>query len=193
MNLEGWESREYINQRFAGRIGKFLEIGAFRPDDVGNCSLTSGLASLGWSGLRVEPNPEWFLKLLEAKPLAPRVELLLGAVEAKGGMQTFWHDRHGGGSTVRESWMHTQKHLAQYTTYYIRTISLSEVLELVGIDGLTYVMIDAEGVDAEILGALPLAEMHDTELISAELGPGELPGYRIAKTLRLNTFWERVE
>ncbi len=54
--------RQWIDRHFVGRIGRFLEFGAF---DGRTHSKTLGLIEAGWSGVLVEGNARVFLRLLE--------------------------------------------------------------------------------------------------------------------------------
>lgn len=68
---------EFILDHFAGRTGRFLDIGAFDGITFSN---TRPLADLGWSGVCVEPSPPAFCHLMRNYEGNPRVELVCAAV-----------------------------------------------------------------------------------------------------------------
>ena len=53
--------------------GVFVEVGAF---DCHNWSNTFMLVELGWSGVYIEPNPEYFQRCLDRYKNHPRIELV---------------------------------------------------------------------------------------------------------------------
>jgi hypothetical protein len=160
--------REWIDQHFAGRVGRFLELGAF---DGRTHSKTLGLVEAGWSGVMVEGNARVFLRLLEEHGRNQRIQLLHAVVTPDGGISAWWDNVAGsGGETSTVSHAHvdywTQRG-GEFRRYFTGTIALANLLEFTELD-FDFLLVDVEGITPQILAALPLERMTRAEVICAE-------------------------
>lgn len=179
--------REWIAKRFAGKTGRFLEVGAF---DGLRSSLTAGLLASGWHAVMVEPNPRSFRALMDNHIDNPKVKLVHAAIAAHAGLTTFWDDDGGEVSTIVPHHAHvfsTGAPQTKYRQYAIATVTPQQLLDFFGGPcGWNFVLIDVEGNNRQVLRGLPLAAMIDTEAICVEWdnGSGDLvdvlaPYYRV--------------
>ncbi|HAW09650.1 MAG TPA: hypothetical protein DCX12_00985 [Chloroflexi bacterium] len=163
--------RQWLESHFAGRAGRFLEIGAF---DGFTGSLTFGLIQADWRGVLVEPDPRAFCRL---KSLwgngTPNLDLVNAAVAARGGLRWFYQDVGAAGDGQTSTLVpevaqgFAERRGARYRTHWTHAVSVADLLACFGTD-FDLVVIDAEGLDWEILSAMPLAAMYGTEVIVAE-------------------------
>jgi hypothetical protein len=160
--------REWIDRHFAGRIGRFLELGAF---DGRTHSKTLGLIEAGWSGVLVEGNARVFLRLLEEHGHNQRLQLLHAVVTPTGGVVPWWDNTLGGGgelSTVSADHVrYWEARGAGFTRYFTATLALARLLEFTGLD-FDFLLVDLEGITPDVLAALPLDRMTRTEVLCAE-------------------------
>jgi FkbM family methyltransferase len=192
--------RDWIRNYFAGQTGRFLDIGAF---DGFNSSLTYDLIEAGWSGVMVEPNPKYFLSMLERHQGNPRLEFVQAAVSpATTGLVKFWGDHRFGGelSTIAKPWRDrfVRSHDVPYLPYTIGAVTVGDLLASFGGPlGWRFVSIDAEGVSIELCRRLPLAQMVDTEILCVEwecddsLIPFLEPYYAVAAQNQTNLIVKR--
>jgi FkbM family methyltransferase len=162
--------REIIERHFAGRLGRFLELGA---NDGERNSLTAGLVTAGWSGVQVEPEPLTFLRLLGNREGNPRIELVNAAIGPQSGVEPFWAQVDGGeNSTLSDR--HREVFAANdgipfHRPYWINVLSVAGLLaEFGGPTNWQLVLIDVEGVSVKVLEWFPLAAMTDTEVLCVE-------------------------
>lgn len=63
MSYSQYEEEQHILKALGGRVGTFMDIGAYHPMTFSN---TRALFERGWSGVMVEPSPGPFMNLLMA-------------------------------------------------------------------------------------------------------------------------------
>ena len=193
--------RTWICHNFAGRKGRFLDIGAY---DGLTESMTAHLIRAGWEGVLVEPAPQHFYKMMVQYGNCPQLKMINAAVTASGGVRPFMLEMRGGqGNTLVPELADyfTRKHGNDYQTYHLNTLSMASLLDNIGgPKNLNFVSIDAEGVNLELLRSLPLADMTDTEVIVVEretdvkLFQAVLePYYNIMATTPINIIAKRKE
>jgi FkbM family methyltransferase len=168
--------REYIDNFFKDRLGRFLEIGAYNGVDD---SITLGLVEAGWEGVMVEPDPTNFLGLLKNHGSNKKLQLVNTAVATKTGLSHFWGNPSGQRGTLSQEFSDTEVKPSgdPQVEYTIAAISLSRLFSFFGgPKNWQFVLIDAEGCNKALTALLPLKDMVDTELmcIEWEHGPEEL-------------------
>jgi len=171
--MDAEPDREWIDRHFAGRIGRFLELGAY---DGRTHSKTLGLVEAGWSGVMVEGNARVFLRLLSEHGHNEMLQLLHAVVTVGGGVEQWWDDYGGNGggelSTVSRGHMECWRDRgAAFVPYFIGTLPLSRLLEFTGLN-FDFLLVDVEGINPQILAALPLDRMARTDVICAEKQAG---------------------
>ena len=161
-----------IEQHFAGRIGHFLDIGAF---DGKTNSNTRGLAELGWTGVCVEPSPPAFCELMRTYHGNPRVHLVNAAIAKQTRLATFHCNSEDGTHCDQVSTLDA-KHLAKWGGFpftKMLTPTLTYDALMAGLTGaeistkFDFVNIDVEGLNDDAL----LQVWCDVELICVELDP----------------------
>jgi FkbM family methyltransferase len=164
--------REIVEQHFAGRLGRFLEIGAY---DGVTSSLTDSLVLAGWEGVQVEPEPIAFTKLMENRRGHPHIQLVNAAVSVSAGIAEFWAQDGGGEvSTLCEQhrqFFETRDGTRYHRPYFIQTLSVEQLLAAFGTRW-DMLLIDAEGISLEVLCEFPLADMPETTLVCTEFDAG---------------------
>src|SRR6266566_887458 len=105
-----YNEHEHILRHFAGRIGRFLDIGAF---DGLTFSNTRCLAELGWGGVLVEPSPAAFVHLMKGYEGNPNVELVNAGLAPVSGLFRFWANTKDG-LTADAMSSFNSKHVAKF-------------------------------------------------------------------------------
>ncbi len=166
-----------IVDHFAGRVGRFLDVGAF---DGVTFSNTKMLADMGWSGVCVEPSPPAFCHLMKTYRDNPRVQLVNAAVvpnsQARAGVRRFLCNTPDGNAADALSTFE-QRHADKFAVgnpfreifipfiawidikYHVR-----QVAEWTDFD---FVNLDVEGLNAAVLRDMPFRP----ELICVEYDP----------------------
>jgi hypothetical protein len=142
----------YILDRFAGRTGRFLDIGAFDGKTFSN---TWPLAELGWSGVCVEPSPPAFCHLMRTYEGNDRVTLINAAIAPTSALPDAFARFKAG--PFREILIPRLGWIDLYAALAVRW-SPEEFL---------FVNIDTEGTNAAVLAAMPLRP----EMICVEYDP----------------------
>jgi FkbM family methyltransferase len=159
--------KEWIEEHFRGRVGRFLEVGAF---DGKTDSITAGLIEAGWEGVMVEPSAQTFVKLMKQHGNNPKITLVHAAVTGDGGMMTFYDNiLDGQRSSILKGWGEGSPIGCDIVPYRVPTITMTKLLKhFGGTKGWQFVMIDVEGITADLINQLPLSRMSDTEVLCLE-------------------------
>jgi FkbM family methyltransferase len=185
--------QEIILNFFNGRIGSYLDIGAF--DGVG-MSNTLALAELGWQGTAVEASP-WVFKRLksnyEKRQLTSRVKLIEAAAvpDSYPDQMTFYETRKmkdsepgfGVGSFCKE---HAFKQIINISNNEFRemieiTVPTVKVSNLLSTDSYNFISIDVEEFNLELMISMPWHLQPELELICVE---EDLAPYRFVNFMK---------
>lgn len=162
-----YQEGAFIMEHFAGRIGRFLDVGCYNGVALSN---TWPLSQLGWSGVCVEPSPIPFANLIENYKGNENVTLVNAALTVgPKRLMTFYSTADALSSTELK---HREKFAAwPFTKILIPGgIGWDELLGAVGsmYDKLfDFVNIDVEGLNAATLRDMPLRP----EMICVEYDP----------------------
>lgn len=158
----------HIANHFAGRVGRFLDIGSYNGVALSNTWI---LSQLGWSGVCVEPSPEPFANLMVNYAGNDRVTLVNAAltVESSKRLVPFFSTADALSSTELK---HREKFAAYpFTKIFIPSgIGWKELLEVVDNDAtgpFDFVNIDSEGTNAKLLAEMPIRP----EMVCVEYDP----------------------
>ncbi len=149
-----------ILKHFAGRIGRFLDVGAY---DGCTFSNTRPLMERGWSGVCVEPSPLVFPYLCEKTqdfPLIQRLQAALIPDDAHANSR-MWVTQDCTSTMVpahRQKWKHHDMVEAK-----VETMRWRQFLDVYP-EPYDFINIDVEGMNWEVLRDGPLAEMMCVEL-----------------------------
>ena len=188
---------ELLRDRINGK-GYFVEIGA---NDGVTVSGSFGLVRNGWSGLSVEANPVVFERLQQNLQKYPKVKTVGVAVAPKKGTVRLYlgkDDPQGLLSTLSTEgspWFDEHRS-DQYLE--VKGIPLTELLEEQDVPPNPDLMIvDAEGMDYEILQSLNFDKYCPTLIVTEDYQPKndlkfrllEQAGYHFSRQVGCNTFW----
>lgn len=153
---------------FAGRVGRFLDIGAH--DGVKH-SNTRELARRGWSGVCVEPNPNSFVHLMENYEGNHRVRLLNAAVALASGLVRFQACDIGVSSMHEDhcrTWLPTVQKATErdYQPVHVCVVTPGEVLDAFP-GPYHFVSVDVEGGNWRLLCSMDL-DAFGVELLCIE-------------------------
>lgn len=168
-----YQEGAWIVEYFAGRIGIFLDVGAF---DGATFSNTWPLAQLGWSGVCVEPSPPAFCALMRTYQGNDRVTLVNAAIAPKSAWPGTFLCNTPDGFAADALSTFDRRHRAKFKDHPFQEIMIPQV----GWDDLyaslcarwspeefLLVNIDTEGTNSAVLAAMPLRP----EMICVEYDP----------------------
>jgi FkbM family methyltransferase len=167
-----------IEEFFQGRLGTFLDIGAF---DGLNFSNTLRLLELGWSGILVEPAPTNFLNLeknLKDKEIPfSQYQLINSAVVPNYFKKStvFFEALHPNGhgaavSSFSKDWIDNFVEMSDITEINPTSVKIEHVSDFfnqVGYD-FNFITIDVEGLSYELLLSVDWTKFKSLELICIE-------------------------
>lgn len=184
--------QEIILNFFNGRIGRYLDIGAFDGVSMSN---TLALAELGWNGHLIEASP-WVFKRLkqnyEDRNLSAIILTEAAAVPDNYPNQMTFYETHrmrdstpgwGVGSFCKE---HSYKQITKSGgTENIELIELTvptvKVSNLLSTDSYNFISIDVEEFNLELMTSIPWHLQPELELICIE---ADLAPYRFVNFMK---------
>lgn len=142
----------YITNYFQGKLGVFLDIGAYNPFKFSN---TRRLYELGWSGTFVEPSPNCFKHFVAEYEKEERVKLINAAVVTNDDKKlSFWDSN--GDAVSTSNYEHKEKWTnggAKYTLIEVDAISTQE-LEKSLTKPVNFLNLDVEASNYQIFSCL---------------------------------------
>ncbi len=178
-----------ILQHFSGKVGRFLDIGAF---DGCTFSNTFYLAELGWSGVCVEPSPVSFRWLMKNYEGNPTVALVNAGIGEQTSLSKFWANTQDGYSpdamsTFEDSHRDKFPHL-KFREMWSPIITW-ELLLLVHPGPYDFVNIDVEGMNERVLELMPLRP----EMVCIEADPIDRLSYmKLSLSLHGLAHWDLI-
>ncbi len=164
-----------ILEHFAGRVGKFLDVGAY---DGVTFSNTRYLAELGWSGVLVEPSPMAFPHLMAYYKDNPRMELVNAGLTNSAGLRVRKFYANGVGAAGDALSSFRLEHREKFSMHPFEPIWLPVMTWddlLAALPGpYQFVNIDVEGMNLEVLQGLCLQIAQrwiGPEMVCVELDP----------------------
>lgn len=146
------DEEKIILDFFGDYIGTFLDIGAYDGLEISN---TRALLEKGWSGVMVEPDPRSLVKLMEnVEPFKDKVKIISAAVIPHHAAELYrlWMDEERAWASGITNFVPAGIDKLKTLKLYVRSISIAQLLMLSPYD---FINIDAEGMDMEILRAIP--------------------------------------
>jgi hypothetical protein len=186
-------SEDDLIAKYVPAVGRFLDIGAFRPKYLSNTRL---LYERGWSGVMIEPSPGPMRHLIDAYGYDDRVKLVQVMVGPQRGLQAV-EVTDGPVSTnnaaVRQIWDKDGYYIGRV---HIPMVTLEDIIDQFG--PFDFVSIDAEGGSVAIFDRLLTTPMnpaciiveHDGETITVQR-MAKAKGYQHALTNETNSVFYR--
>jgi len=146
------DEERFIVQHFEGRVGRFLDIGAYNPKIFSN---TRRLVELGWSGVYVEPSSFAFVKFLEEYKDNDNIKLVNCAVARESKLVEFFESGGDANGTLCEGQKKKWEPKTSFKSVLIKTVNLTELLDVCG-RNFDFINIDTEGTSVELFEQLLL-------------------------------------
>ena len=165
------DEQDVILNYFKGRVGRFLDVGAY---DGVTFSNTMGLIQSGWGGVMVEPSPFNLVKLIESvRPysFSNDIQIIAAACAPSQGLVDLSIDEtehRGWAVSIVPTYEGIQRKIP--VTFKVPTIRPEELFD--GGNRYQFINIDAEGMDMEIIKAIPSECWVGCEMVCAEPGHG---------------------
>lgn len=161
---------ELILKHFAGRRGKFLDVGAHDGKIFSN---TRCLYDNGWAGVLVEPSPSVFPYLMKNYEGADNIELVNAALGAESAVQEWWDNNGDCLGTFAKTNLAKFSALGHpFRKLWLPTITWSQLLAALP-GPYDFLNIDVEGWNYEVLELAPLQSM-GVDMVCIELDPKKL-------------------
>jgi FkbM family methyltransferase len=156
--------QEIITEYFAGRVGKFIDIGAFNAFQFSN---TRALYEAGWYGVMVEPVAKLADGIKEVYKDEPRIEVLQLAIGLSNEPLTL-HVCEDAVSTTNVDWRNTWAEAGvQYTEQTVPQMHIVDFLLQYGKD-VKFISIDTEKTNIELFRAIPDWFFRQIEMLCIE-------------------------
>jgi len=169
-----WGDDVLCLQYFEGKSGcAFLEAGANDPVSL---SQTYLLEQNGWTGVLVEPVPDCCKRLRDQRPNSKVYQNALGSPSDRGSLRLFMP---GGVSELTRE-LRPEDTDAEGTIIEAQYMTLTEVLSDAGVERLTYLSLDLEGMEDRALEGFDF-ERFKPELIIVEDRVEHLRTHRLLK------------
>ena len=143
------KEEEKIVGYFKGRVGRFLDIGAFDGKQFSN---SLRLTELGWEGVCVEPSPKPFASLEELHKDNSSIKTIQALIGSTNGHATFYDSDGDAVSTTSLS--HKKKwekgSMVKFNQIEVASMTAKALLDKVG-RSFDFVNIDTENTNVEIL------------------------------------------
>lgn len=163
-----------ILEHVKGKLGVFLDIGAFDPFLFSN---TRALYELGWNGVFVEPS-ETFANLEKEYLNSSRVQLFNVAIGDKDEVVDFWDSQGDAVSSTDENhakeWEGAPRHVdngkVAFKKRQVQMITVDTLIETARWNKFDFISIDVESDDLTI-SVLAQLKLHSGQIICLETNP----------------------
>lgn len=129
--------------------GFYVDVGAQDPKVD---SVTKHFYDHDWSGINIEPNPEYFTTLLRERPRDINIE----AAVASSGQEATFHVVHGSGLSsldARSLRLAEENNLQSHSTR-VKLVSLRDVLTVRTGRDIHFLKVDVEGAERDVLATM---------------------------------------
>lgn len=144
---------EIIIDYFKGKVGKFLDIGAYSPFNLSN---TRRLVELGWAGIYVEPSPICFQRFVETYSKDSNITLYNYALGIENGKAIFYESGGDAVSTLdlghKEKWEKGSN--VKYHPITVDVVKIEEFFEQ-SMGNIDFLSLDTEALNIEIFDRIP--------------------------------------
>lgn len=153
----------FILAYFDGRVGRFLDCGAYDGKSMSN---TFALAERGWSGVCVEPEPRSLEGLHLTHGDNPKIVIEPVAIASEAGMLPFHSSNGGGVSTLNDFHRDKWSAVTTFDTIMVRAITPKMLMDS-NPGKFEFFSLDVEGESADLFELFDLTGM-GTELVCVE-------------------------
>lgn len=144
------DEAQIIARYFAGRTGRFLDVGAHDGETFSN---SRGLVLAGWSGVLVEPAPGPFLSMLDRYGGNPSITLINAAVADVPGLVTFHESGGDMVGSINDAHAERWSSAVKFRDYTLCAITPAQLLSRVG-TAFDFISLDVEGGSADLFHAM---------------------------------------
>ena len=141
-----------IGEFFAGRVGTFIDVGAYDGKTFSN---TFALVERGWSGYLIEPSTRAFPALRQLHEGRRGLILINALIAPQPGLKRFW-ESDDAVSTTEKSHFEKWESVGQYhAPVYMPTVTMVDVLAMANGQPIDFLSIDTEGTSVDVLKSYP--------------------------------------
>lgn len=196
--LQQEEQEKYAVREYFGHKdnGFFVEVGANEPTSPE--SQTWHLEQLGWRGILVEPIPELAAKARDSRKESIVFQVACVDGYAKGTTTLLIPVESGGLVTGHASLRANidEHNYSQFSRIEVKTATLTEILDRVGVQSVDLLSIDVEGAELDVLRGLDLSRyrpllilLEDKHLYLSKHRFLRRCGYKIVRRLNRNSWY----
>lgn len=157
---------EIIVNYFAGKQGKFMDIGAFNPFIFSN---TRRLYELGWKGVFVEPSPICFKSFMDEYKTDIEITLINKAVVTDDSKEIEFFEASGDAVSTsilshRDLWLTAG---IDYKPIKVEAIKINELIKNYG-NEINFLNIDVEAMNYELFCSIPNDFLSSIDMLCIE-------------------------
>jgi FkbM family methyltransferase len=135
----------FFGTAYPGRLGRFLDVGAWDPKTF---SKTRALFELGWRGVLIDPSPYPLVNLIAEYGTTENMHIVSAAVAVEATMLKL-HVSQDSISTTEQEHFETWETKAKYEgVLWVRSITMDDIFSQFG--GFDFINLDAEGVSVDL-------------------------------------------
>lgn len=165
----------YVFKNF--KIGYYIDVGANDPN-ISN--VTRHFYEQGWRGINIEPNIDRFKTIVQYRPRDTNCNL---GISNQEGTMTFYQEADGGSEGLstfdkQDAEKLTKEKVAHFKEIPVSLTTLDKILARVPLPEITFINIDVEGFEKQVLQSIDLAKYKPFVLcIEATEPMSETPSY----------------
>ena len=173
--------------------GSYIDVGANHPD---YSSVTKYFYKKGWRGINIEPIPQAHQMFLNERP--GDINLNIGASNRQNEMQFYRIFRKDSKRDVlstfnKEIFLKTRKDGYNYESIKIPVTTLNQVLNMHPLKEISFINIDVEGHEKQVLEGLDLKKHRPAVFIIEATEPGtSIPSHETWELILLNNNYEFI-
>jgi len=147
--------------------GFYIDVGAWHPV---HDSVTAWFYEIGWRGVNIEPNPEYFTPLAAAREEDTNLPVLVGAAKGRRDFTVLSGTGLSSGAAGAAAFLAGQN-LGTPTSISRPTMTLEQVFALAEGRTVDFLKVDVEGMEKEVLGSSPLRAVRPRVIVVEATAP----------------------
>ena len=156
-----WRALQHVPQGF------YIDVGANDPEVD---SVTKAFYDRGWHGINIEPVPQWFARLEQARPRDVNLQVAVGA---EAGEMVFYEVPSTGLSTGRGEIARAHEADRGYALRerVVQVETLTSIYQRVGTAPVHFLKVDVEGFEKEVLEGIDFSVLRPWILVIESTRP----------------------
>ena len=168
--------------------GFYIDVGANDPNVF---NVTRFFYERGWRGINIEPNVMLFKRIIEFRPRD--INYNCGISNTEGNLKFYQESNKVDDLMPLSTFdkaiaeMHKKKHGVPFTEILVPVTTLNNLLAKISIPEISFISIDVEGFEKQVVESIDLARYKPVVLCIEETSPGENASYADWEKIVINS------